>query len=95
MAIGDLDVQIFNTAASYVSFVPSGSNRFMIMSLGAENEGVLHIYDGAQTTIYLYKSDYSTLNGYQPTDCKIIIKNSVYARLYGDLPTSISMAQVA
>lgn len=96
MAVGDMESLSFATiGGSVVSFVPAGSNVFLIISFGSQNEGGLYTWNGAQSVNMVYKSTYTSINGFDPNNIKVPTDATTSTRVNGDFETGIGVIQVA
>jgi hypothetical protein len=94
MAIGDITNLITANSSSYVDFVPTGSNTFLILSTASEAQLELLMSDGASNCQVFQKPATTTLMPDQ-ANLKVLTTNSIYTRTYGTGAVAFSMVQVS
>tara|TARA_B100001013_G_scaffold340799_1_gene264480 strand:- start:1501 stop:1785 length:285 start_codon:yes stop_codon:yes gene_type:complete len=92
MAVGDITTQITANAGTQVSFVPAGSNEFLMLGVGQVALGYWYQADGANVFSFLFRSAANVVNGLGAMG-KILITNAIYLTTYGTSPVSWTMVQ--
>lgn len=95
MAVGDYSTFSASTSSTYVSFVPTGSNQFLVLCIQGANVAECYTRNDSATANNLPNTSTPSQSDIFDSGNKQIISNTNYCTLYGDFSTLVQMVQIA
>ena len=96
MATGDFSIFAVASSGTYHSFVPTGTNQFMVLSAAGADEIECYTYNDAATANDLANTGNTNIaNPRNSNNFKQIIDNTNYLVMYGNFSTLANMVQIA
>ena len=94
MGIGDITLQVTQNATSYISYVPTGTNEFVILGVSNTQNGNFYHYDpvSGNNMQFCGRATSSDVNGMGDIG-KIVITATNYLKTYGTYPCGVTMIQ--
>jgi hypothetical protein len=93
LAVGDFSAQKTLNASTWITWQPTGTNEFLILSYGGQASSILAMYDGVTTNQIMNKSASNVLMPNQ-ANMKVISTNAMYTITFGTAAVAFGMVQV-